>query len=344
MQGTWENLSAVANLADASGLHGLGVADTPLLERDVHLACAAAALNTERLDIVTGVTNPVTRHPSVTAAAFVQLNELAPGRVICGIATGDSAVWGVGLKPAKIEQLREYIVAIKALSRGESATWCGSTFAPRWRSFEAFDLPVYVACAGPKTIRMAAQTADGLILSVGVSSADLEWARTEIDAACREVSREPGDVDVWHYTEVSFGASADAAANQSLGSFSRWLTHGGTAGKRIPTEHLAALAALNADRQSIATSYAAEDAGQAMVRRAKELGVFDWLVSRSACLWGTPQEVADRLKVLRARGADKWMLYPGSRYSDDASVAAKLGEALKFTQARRTPQPTNQQS
>ena len=332
MQGTWDNVAKVAKAADENGLHGFGVSDTPLLERDVYLACAAAALATQHLDIVTGVTNPVTRHPSVTAAAFLQLNELAPGRVICGIATGDSAVWGVGLKPAKLETLREYILALKALLRGEPAMWRGSSFAPQWRHFEPFNLPVYVACAGPGAIRMAAQVADGLILSVGVSPDDLKWARTQVHEACREADRDPNEVDVWHYTEIIFAQSASIAAEESLGSFPRWLTHGGTAGKRIPPAILPALRELNTDRQNIQTAYAAEDAGKVVVHRAKQLGVYDWLVSRSPCLWGTPTEIAHRLQELDERGARQWMLYPGNRYGDDARVAAMLGETLKVAQ------------
>ena len=81
MQGNWHNVADVAKAANVNGLHSFGMADTPMLERNVYLACAAAALNTESVSIVTGVTNPVTRHPSVTAAAFLQLHELAPGRV-----------------------------------------------------------------------------------------------------------------------------------------------------------------------------------------------------------------------------------------------------------------------
>lgn len=334
MQGNWHNVADVAKAADVNGLHSFGVADTPMLERDVYLACAAAALNTESVSIVTGVTNPVTRHPSVTAAAFLQLHELAPGRVICGISTGDSAVWGVGLKPAKIEELREYILAVKALLRGDPASWHGNTFAAQWRHFEPFDLPVYVACAGPKSMRMAAQVADGLILSVGVSDDDLRWARTQIVDACREVGRDPNEVDVWHYTEIIFANSASIAAQEGLGSFSHWLTLGGTVGKRIPPEYLPALAQLNTDSKDVEATYATEDRGRTMVKRAKKLGVYDWLTSRSPCLWGTPRDIGQRLDFLRGRGVTKWMLYPGSRYRDDTQVATMLGETLKTTDSK----------
>ena len=330
MQGTWDNVTRVAQAAEASGLHGFGVADTPLVERDLYIACAAAANCTKRLDIVTGVTNPVTRHPSVAAAALLQLHELAPGRLVCGIATGDSALWGVGLKPARIATLRDYILALKAMLRGESATWRGQSFAPQWKRFDPFDLKVYVACAGPKSIRMAAQVADGLILSVGVSPEDIAWAQRQIAEACGEIGRDPKEIDLWHYTEIIFAASAAAAAERSLGAFSHWLTLGGTAGKRIPPEHLAGLTALNADRQNIEATYGKEDQGPALVRRAKALGLYDWLVSRSPCLWGTPAEVRHRMEALRARGVSRWMLYPGAGIQDDAQVANLLGEALRI--------------
>ena len=215
VQGCWNDISATARAADESGLHSIGIADSPMVVRDMHLACAACALNTSKTKIITGVTNPVTRHPSVMASAFLQLEELAPERIICGIATGDSALWGVGLKPAKLAELREYIVAVKALLRGERADWKGSSFSAIWSQFEPFDLPVYVACAGPKSIHMAAQVADGLILSVGIAPEDLDWARQRIEASCAEIGRDPSELDVWQYTEITFAESAAAAAATS---------------------------------------------------------------------------------------------------------------------------------
>lgn len=321
-------MCAVARTVDAGELHSVGVPDTPMVERDVYLSCAAAALNTSRCMIVTGVTNPVTRHPSVAAAALGQLEELAPGRVICGIATGDSAVWGVGLKPARVAELREYILAVKALLKGEPASWRGRRFSQSWSEFTPFDLPVYVACAGPKSVRMASQVADGLILSVGVSPDDLGWIDEQIAAACAEVGRDPAEVDVWHYAEITFAESAAAAAENSLGWFSHFLTFGGTAGKRVPEELLPALTALNADSQDVEAAYRSEGRGRALVERAKALGVYDWIISRSPCLWGTPQEVRARLETLRARGAEKWMLFPDGMELADTRVAQLLSETL----------------
>lgn len=328
MQGTWDNISATARAVDENGLYGIAPADSPMVERDIHLACAASALNMSRAKVVTGVTNPVSRHPSVMASAFLQLEELAPGRVICGISTGDSALWGVGLRPSKLAELREYIVAVKALLRGESACWNGKSFRATWRDFTPFDLPVYVACAGPRSIHMASQVADGLILSVGVAAEDLEWARQKIAASCAEAGRDPSALDVWHYTEITFAESLAVAAENSLGWFSHWLTLGGTSGKRIPEEFKPLLAKLNADTEDIGAAYGTEGRGRIMVKRAKELGLYDWIASRSPRLWGTPKEVRARLEELHTLGASKWMLFPDGMTIHEIEVARKLAQVL----------------
>jgi 5,10-methylenetetrahydromethanopterin reductase len=326
MQGTWDNMSRVANAVEQNGLYGVGIADSPMVERDMHLACAAAALSTNNTKIVTGVTNPVTRHPSVMASAFAQLEELAPDRVVCGIATGDSALWGVGLKPAKLADLREYILTLKALLRGEEAHWQGNSFRANWSQFEPFDLPVYVACAGPKSMRMAAQVADGLIVCVGVAPGDLAWINETIAASCAEIGRNPDELDIWHYTEITFAENAAVAAQNSLGWFSHWLTLGGTSGKRIPEEYKPLLAQLNVDTENIDAAYSTEGRGAIMVKRAKELGIYDWLATRSPRLWGTPREVRERLDALSALGATKWMLFPDGMTMDDIEVASRLGK------------------
>ena len=84
-----------------------------------------------------------------------------------------------------------------------------------------------------------------------------------------------------------------------------------------------------ADSQDIDSAYATENRGRIMVQRAKALGIYDWLISRSPCLWGTPAEVRRRLEVLRDRGARKWMLFPYGTDLDDVEVARNLGEVLR---------------
>ena len=106
-------------LADRAGVDVIGLPDSPALVRELYVVAALCAEHTSRARIMTSVTNPLSRDPSVTASCLLTLEEIAPGRIACGIGTGDSALWGVGLRPATVAQLRDYIVAVKALLRGE---------------------------------------------------------------------------------------------------------------------------------------------------------------------------------------------------------------------------------
>jgi len=132
----WSEVGEIAGALERAGISDMGIVDSPLVCRDLYVGCVASLLQTDKLRVHTAVTNPVTRHPSVTAGSALSLCELAPGRVVIGIATGDSAVWGVGLKPAKVSELCEYIIALKTLLRGEEAVFQGNTFRGHWKDFD----------------------------------------------------------------------------------------------------------------------------------------------------------------------------------------------------------------
>ncbi len=50
------------------------------------------------------------------------------------------------------------------------------------------------------------------------------------------------------------------------------------------------------------------DRGRVLAKRAKKLGISDWLVARSARLWGTPNDIGNRLEELRAQGLENLWL------------------------------------
>ena len=58
---------------------------------------ALAARATERLGLGPAVTNPVTRHPAVTAAAVATLQVESEGRAVVVFGRGDSAVLQLGI-------------------------------------------------------------------------------------------------------------------------------------------------------------------------------------------------------------------------------------------------------
>lgn len=305
----WSEVSEIAGALERAGVSDIGLVDSPLVCRDVYVGCVASLLQTERLRVQTAVTNPVTRHPSVTAGSALSLCELAPGRAVIGIATGDSAVWGVGLKPAKVSELCEYIVALKTLLRGEEAIFRGDTFRVHWKDFDpSLAPPIYVACSGPKTLKASAQVADGLIIAeMGYTPEDIAYVRTLIEEGCAEVGRDPAELDLWWYSQMSFSDNlVQGIATAIMSSF--WITWGSTKDKRIPEGYTPKLRELHADTHNLATWE--NGRAELLVERARKLGILDWLVERSARLYGSPADVRARMDELREQGVENLYVFP----------------------------------
>ena len=293
-----------------AGMYLVGAADSQNLMREVYVSLAACALSVERARIMTYATNPVTRHPSVAASAFVALNELAPGRMVMGIGTGDSALWSMGRTPATVEQTRNYILAVKGLTKGEEVFWDGHLVETAWSYYEPFDLPVYVMCSGPKILRMAAEVADGAVIHMGFAPEDIAYARDIVAQGRRAAGKDPDTFDIWWNAHIVFDESAEAAAARSLGWSPSWLTMGTLDGKGIPDEYKAKLQELNADTHSLRAVYRSGKREDTLVERAKELGVYDWLISRSPRLFGTTDEVVERLNELgRTLDMTQWIFF-----------------------------------
>jgi 5,10-methylenetetrahydromethanopterin reductase len=314
---------------DEAGFDMIGVPDSPVFLREMFVSATCCVLSTAQARIFTAVTNPVTRHPSVTAAGLIALNDLAPGRIVLGIAAGDSALWTVGLKPAPVAQLREYIVAVKALLRGEAAHWQGQTFSAQWDKWSPpLDIPIYVACAGPKTLQMAAEVADGVVAYVGFAADDITRAQRAIADGLAAAGRKSDEFDVWWNAQVFFAPSIEEAKETTLGWSPQWLTEGTLAGKGIPEEYHDALREMNADTHDIDAIYKTPERPRILVERAKRLGLYDWLISRAPGLWGTPDDVAARFEAYFDAGMSNWTIFVGGNEADRFEFVETLAKQV----------------
>ena len=77
-----------AKRAEELGFSHAWFYDTQMLSADCFVAMGAAAVNTSKIRLGTGVLIPSNRIPAVTANAFATLNQLAPGRIDFGVGTG----------------------------------------------------------------------------------------------------------------------------------------------------------------------------------------------------------------------------------------------------------------
>ena len=299
---------------EKAGLDMIGVADSPNLLREMYVSTTMGLINTESIQVITYVTNPVSRHPSVTASGFMTLNELSPGRIGMGIGSGDSALWSIGQKGAKVALMRDYIVAVKALLRGERVKWDDYEFKGEWSFVEPFDLKVYVACSGPKILRAAAEVADGAIVTMGFSPEDVDNVKGIVAEGLAASGRSEKDFEIWWNAHITFDESYDAAAQRSLGWSPSWLSMGSLKGKGIPDEFKEKLKELNADTHDLNAVYRSKNRESTVVERAKELGIYDWLISRSPRLFGTSDDVAARLNELGSQhDMKRWIFFATGR-------------------------------
>ena len=66
---SFENWATFTAELEKEGVGRMWVIDSQLAMKDVYAGLVVAALNTRRIGLGTGVTNAVTRHPTITANA-----------------------------------------------------------------------------------------------------------------------------------------------------------------------------------------------------------------------------------------------------------------------------------
>ena len=188
------DIIASAKLADEMGYSTLWVLNSHLLFHEVYTLLGALAVSTTRIRLGTAVTNPLTRHPTVTAAAFSTLAELSGGRASLGISVGDSALKSMNLEVAKMSVLAETVALCRKLLGGETVSFGeGKTaqlhhLGPR--------VPIYVAATGPKMLELAGRIADGVILMNGIAPELIREAVRIVREGERAAGREEGSVKI----------------------------------------------------------------------------------------------------------------------------------------------------
>src|SRR5262245_48897719 len=123
---------AMASAAERHGYDLVGVADTPGNAMDPWVAGAVLAASVRRARVALCVTNLVTRHPAVSAAAIASLDLLAPGRAVLGIGVGHSGTRNLGAPSLSPGELAEGVTFVKTLLRGERASYRGGTAHLPW--------------------------------------------------------------------------------------------------------------------------------------------------------------------------------------------------------------------
>ena len=271
-----------AALAEQIGFDSVWVIDSQLLCRDVTVSLAAILAATTTLRAATGVTQPITRHASVTAGMMATLAEMSAGRAIMGIGTGFSSLRTIGMKAARITEVEAFSHEVRSLLRNEDGrmSWLDAPV----------DVPIVVAATGPRMTRAAARFGDGVILHQGLSPDLLARAFEWLGNSTAEVS-------CW--APYSLGATPAEARD------------------RVRSRVAGALVNVNAawfdgaERVAVERLQAGYDVGHhASAAADHAASVPDSLVDRYA-LAGTAEQIRDGLaRLLDQPGVDRVILNP----------------------------------
>jgi 5,10-methylenetetrahydromethanopterin reductase len=289
--------------AEAAGFDLIGIADSQSLYREVYVSTTLCAVSTERVRFGPRVINPLTRHPAVAASAAATLEELAPGRTLLGIGTGFSAVYNVGLRAATLAQLEAYLRAVRGLLTEGTAEYDGRTLRQTWGQCR---VPLYVAASGPRTLRLAGQVADGVVIYTGLLPEIIRDSIDRVRAGAVEAGRDPDAIDLWWFPVANLADDRRAAIDEikmSLAPAGSHLARFGSEGKHVPPELLPRI-------EQLAARYRIDQHDQpASVNRdlLDELGLVEYLAERYAIV-GTPTDCVRKIDQAAEAGARQFWI------------------------------------
>lgn len=297
--------------------------DTQLLNADVFVAMGAAAVQTSRIRLATGVLIPSNRIAPVAASALASLNALAPGRIDFGVSTGFTARRTMGLGPVKLDAMAEYIRIVQGLLAGDTLEW---TFEGKRRKIRFLSpdlgvvnvtdpIPLHVSALGPRGRKLTAELGAGWIYATG-HMASARAAIADMQAAWRSVGADPTARVATAFTGgcvLKDGEAFDSPrAKAQAGPHATIALHNlveveefGNMGRSVPPS----LAPLLERYRQIYLKYEPADArylsnhrGHLMVLRPEEHQVCTSDLIRTMTFTETTPALRDRIRELRAAG------------------------------------------
>jgi 5,10-methylenetetrahydromethanopterin reductase len=241
----------------------------------------------------------LTRHPAITAAAAATVDEISDGRMILGIGAGDRPLLALGLKPASVDSLRASIGAIRALWGGGHVDAEDAAFSLRdahLRFRARADIPIFISASGPRTLELAGEIADGVILLVGLFPEALGWALEHIDAGAAKVSRDRPHIAVFAYGAID---EDEDRALESARSIAAWFP------QTAPV--ICELAGLSPSLiEEVKTRYAGGEFQEAATAASLLPGAF----VRQVALAGNADQAKERISAAIEAGADSINVFP----------------------------------
>ena len=186
--------------AEQKGFEAVWQADSRLV-REATVPMAAFVASTDRIKVGSGVLDMWTRNPARLAATFSTLDDLAPGRILCGLgAWWDPLASKVGVDRRRpLGAMREVVTVVRALLADENVTLHGDYVHLEDVELDYVhqpcrpkDVPIYIGATGMKMMALTGEIADGVVLNYLVSP---DYNRRAMDALAEGAARAGRTVD-----------------------------------------------------------------------------------------------------------------------------------------------------
>ena len=189
--------------AEELGFDAVWQADSRLV-RDAVVPMAAFAAATDRIKVGSGVVDIWTRNAARLASTFSTLDDLAPGRILCGVgAWWDPLAAKVGIDRARpLRVMREVVDAVRGLLANETVTLDGYhvhldgvELDYVYQERRAKDVPIYIGATGMQMMELAGEIADGVVLNYLVDPAYNAEAIEALGRGAARAGRTVDDID-----------------------------------------------------------------------------------------------------------------------------------------------------
>ena len=167
----------LAKLAVDLGCERVYLYDSAAVYEDVFIWLARLAEHTDA-QLGAAVLVPNLRHVMTTASAIATLEDLAPGRFVYGLGTGESARTVLNKKRLTLATTRRYFEQLRGLLRGEvveiDGERCQMIHWPGLAPARPIDVPLLWSAFGPKSLAVAQEVADG-VMTVSDEPVGMDW-------------------------------------------------------------------------------------------------------------------------------------------------------------------------
>jgi len=293
--------------AEERGFEAVWQAESRLV-RDAIVPMAAYAAVTERIHVGSGVINNWTRNIGLLAATFLTLDDLAPGRVICGLgAWWDPLAKNVGIDRRKpLTAMSETVEVLRRLLNMERVTFHGEFHHVDGIELDVVhgrreprDVKIMIGATGPKMMELTGEISDGAVLNYCVPPAYNDMALERLEIGAKRVGRTLEDIDRPQLVVCSVDHDHDKAIDYTRELLTQYLAQ---------QPHIAKASGVSMDVVEEIQSILGWPATHEQIQSAKHL-VPEELIHKITAS-GTPDEARAKVQEYIDHGATCPILYP----------------------------------